>query len=265
MNQDVEKLRALLADNSTAIDPQWLEQMKQRYPFFSLAECLQMRNNPNQFSQREREALVAKMTLTVSDSEALQRLVEEDGDRFDNFYPPTSTKAASTTNQAIDKFLETYGSNDTTENEVLERLIFNPVADYSQQLARQEEQSLPDATPSGNSQDDRINRFILSVRGKEEPTTASDGNAIEPQLPIEQPQHKPETSTVTAPAPPTNNSLLSESLAKIYIKTHRYERAYEILEHLSLAFPEKNAYFADQLRFLRKLMFAEQQRKHREA
>jgi hypothetical protein len=101
MNQDVEKLRALLADNSTAIDPQWLEQMKQRYPFFSLAECLQMRNNPNQFSQREREALVAKMTLTVSDSEALQRLVEEDGDRFDNFYPPTSTKAASTTNRQV--------------------------------------------------------------------------------------------------------------------------------------------------------------------
>ena len=48
--------------------------------------------------------------------------------------------------------------------------------------------------------------------------------------------------------------MLSESLAKIYIKRRRYEKAYEIIHTLSLNFPEKSIYFADQLRFLKKLI-----------
>ncbi|MDE5979652.1 MAG: hypothetical protein K2G84_06445, partial [Muribaculaceae bacterium] len=51
------------------------------------------------------------------------------------------------------------------------------------------------------------------------------------------------------------------SLAKIYIKTRRYEQAYEILNDLSLRFPEKSSYFADQLRFLRKLILNERRRR----
>ncbi|MDE6126637.1 MAG: hypothetical protein K2G30_06750, partial [Muribaculaceae bacterium] len=58
-----------------------------------------------------------------------------------------------------------------------------------------------------------------------------------------------------------SQALLSESLAKIFIKTRRYDKAYEILERLSLEFPEKSRYFADQLRFLRKLILIEEQRR----
>ena len=45
----------------------------------------------------------------------------------------------------------------------------------------------------------------------------------------------------------------TESLAKIYIKQRRYDRALEIINKLSLIYPEKNIYFADQIRFLKKL------------
>jgi len=55
-------------------------------------------------------------------------------------------------------------------------------------------------------------------------------------------------------APAAASSTLSESLAKIYIKQRRYAKAYEIISDLSLKFPEKSVYFADQLRFLQKLM-----------
>ncbi|MDE6268250.1 MAG: hypothetical protein K2M04_04115, partial [Muribaculaceae bacterium] len=54
--------------------------------------------------------------------------------------------------------------------------------------------------------------------------------------------------------PAADDSLLSESLAKIYIRQHDYVRAYEIIERLNLNFPEKSIYFADQLRFLRKII-----------
>lgn len=46
----------------------------------------------------------------------------------------------------------------------------------------------------------------------------------------------------------------TETLAKIYTKQGRYEKAYEIIEHLSLKYPRKNSYFADQLSYLEKLI-----------
>ena len=51
-----------------------------------------------------------------------------------------------------------------------------------------------------------------------------------------------------------DDSCFTETLAKIYIKQHRYEKALEIIKKLSLNYPKKNAYFADQIRFLEKLI-----------
>ena len=46
----------------------------------------------------------------------------------------------------------------------------------------------------------------------------------------------------------------TETLARIYIKQGRYSKALEIIQRLSLQYPKKNAYFADQIRFLKKLI-----------
>ena len=51
-----------------------------------------------------------------------------------------------------------------------------------------------------------------------------------------------------------DDSCFTETLAKIYIKQHKYEKALEIIKKLSLNYPKKNAYFADQIRFLEKLI-----------
>ena len=45
-----------------------------------------------------------------------------------------------------------------------------------------------------------------------------------------------------------------ETLARIYIKQGRYQKAYDIIGRLSNKYPQKNAYFADQMRFLEKLI-----------
>jgi hypothetical protein len=69
-------------------------------------------------------------------------------------------------------------------------------------------------------------------------------------------------ATIAPDAPPAAKpeSSLSESLAKIYIKQGRYERAFEIISDLNLNYPEKSVYFADQLRFLQKLIALQRSR-----
>ncbi len=47
---------------------------------------------------------------------------------------------------------------------------------------------------------------------------------------------------------------LTLTLVKIYLRQKKYERALEILKALSLNNPEKSVYFADQIRFLEKLL-----------
>jgi len=135
-------------------------------------------------------------------------------------------------------------------------------------IAREAAGTLP-ATPApeGDSQDDRISRFILA----NPPATAGEPAEISPaQTPPVQAAGTPAAAPAKSArkssgrrqqsSEPGENTLLSESLAKIYIKSHKYERAFEILSRLSLEFPEKSRYFADQLRFLRKLIIIQQHR-----
>jgi len=51
-----------------------------------------------------------------------------------------------------------------------------------------------------------------------------------------------------------DDSYFTETLAKIYIKQQRYEKALEIIRKLDLKYPKKSAYFADQIKFLEKLI-----------
>lgn len=70
------------------------------------------------------------------------------------------------------------------------------------------------------------------------------------------------------PKPPPNeisydddDIFFSETLANIYIKQRKFQKAFEIIERLSLNYPEKNIYFADQLAFLEKLIINSQKNK----
>lgn len=52
----------------------------------------------------------------------------------------------------------------------------------------------------------------------------------------------------------SNEGYFTETLAKIYIKQGRYDKALEIIQRINLNYPKKSAYFADQIRFLEKLI-----------
>ena len=50
------------------------------------------------------------------------------------------------------------------------------------------------------------------------------------------------------------SAVFTETLANIYIKQGKYDKAYEILKRIYLEYPNKNRYFADQIRFLEKIV-----------
>ena len=50
-----------------------------------------------------------------------------------------------------------------------------------------------------------------------------------------------------------NNEIISETLAKVYIRQEHYEKAISIYQKLSLKYPQKSIYFADQINLINKL------------
>lgn len=223
------------------------------YPYFVPAMAAALRNCGD-YTPEERSRIVSLAAANIADRTALGDLVDSESGKFRDFYPETEAKGRSTMD-AISHFLDTFGNDDEDEIKALEQKIFNPVPDYAQLLEKEERENMPgEEELEGQGLDDkelRINRFIALSRKLE-------GHFLPPEG---------ETDTIAdeiadAPSPKTpeeqaDNSLLSESLAKIYIRQHRYEKALEIIMSLSLNFPEKSIYFADQIRFLRKLIVNE--------
>ena len=130
MDSDREKLKSLLrrlgnpqAAPSNEDETRWVEDFKSRYPFFTLPG-----GGPAAPSLRD--------VVTAPSHEALARLQgREEASRHDGFYPVDKGTVTPTTSAAIDDFLDTYGHRSHEEDSLLERLIFNPVPDYAQQLS----------------------------------------------------------------------------------------------------------------------------------
>ena len=88
---------------------------------------------------------------------------------------------------------------------------------------------------------DLIDTFINADKGR---FTLSDV-----PLPTDDTPKEPEE-----PEEEVGEEYFTETLARIYIKQGRYSKALEIIRRLSLQVPKKNAYFADQIRFLEKVI-----------
>ena len=247
-----EQISELLDNTDATIGSDRVDELYGQFPFFTLPAVMQLERDKNIHLER-RSQLMSQIALNASDREVLFRLTEPDAATLANFYPEEDMQKHVSTNAAIDTFIETYGTPDPHEEEILTRMIFNPTPDYAQLLAEEEEKNTPDPSETGGeSQDALINAFILKSREHHRhfPPVAEEAQDEPEPIPVD-------NIAVSAPEA-TDDSLLSESLAKIYIKQHRYEKAYEIIHSLSLNFPEKSIYFADQLRFLQKLIINQQ-------
>ena len=160
-------------------------------------------------------------------------------------YTPGS-RSESRTLSLIENFLESLPKEEQEQPAAKPRRKPTPAdaaVDYVAYLleCESEDQHDEDAeTPQLRGQT-LIDNFINSDKGKIQLT---ENPTLKPDLPdsTPQPHEDPEIAFGT------------ETLARIYIKQGRYSQALEIIRRLSLDNPKKNAYFADQMRFLQKLI-----------
>ena len=232
------------------------------HPADALAPALLLKYAGAELDAAEIAFCRARVALYAGEPSVLIKAIDPSGKGFDSFYPPVPEDNRPSTVNAIDIFLETYGHQSAEEDALLERMIFNPVPDYAEQLARQNAAESPKA-PAG-SQDELIDAFLAQhpaetpdepTDGLRNPDDAPGGNA---EIAESKPANIKKPGKKATPSSAASPSLLSQSLAKIFIKQGRYERAHEIILNLSLNYPEKSVYFADQLRFLEKLIANQQ-------
>lgn len=228
-----------------AADAQALRDSMKKYPFFAVAPLMLLRHESDILSENETAQLQRRLAMLCSDRRMLAFAAH--GDDWAKFYPDGIEAEQMDTVDVIDTFLKTYGNTSPDDIKLLERMIFNPAPDYAEMLAREEQENLPpESADEPGSHDALINAFIRSRHPAAHP----------PEL-MPEPEEPEEADEVKTPIPMpehSDDSLLSESLAKIFIKQGRYERALEIISQLNLKFPKKSAYFADQMRFLQKLI-----------
>jgi hypothetical protein len=143
----------------------------------------------------------------------------------------------------LDSFLEGRGEN-ATELSELGAVPMDYVSAYLESPQAQPESQADAAIRSKTEQlldaflagDNEKPSFSLTVQaGADEPVTdAPDSDADDTEQ--------------------LDDAYFTETLARIYLKQRRYGKALEIIRSLYLNFPNKSIYFADQIRYLEKLV-----------
>ncbi|WP_407401250.1 hypothetical protein [Sodaliphilus sp.] len=243
MDNIVDDIKAKLKDGGTS--QAWLEHTLDEHPYFTAPLLLYLKEHGIEGN----EELLGLLAIASPDRKVLATHLGDGVDNFAGFYPPEAKPETPDTDDAIDRFLNSFGSNNPRELEAINNAIFNPTPDYADILAAQD-----DDTPMQplTQQDELINNFITESKQRERAVAQA------PSQPHVEEQEKAEIAhEVIDEHEHIDDSMLQESLAKSYISRRKYAQALEIIENINLRFPEKSIYFADQIRFLRKLVLNE--------
>ena len=212
-----------------------------RYPYFQTARLLYLKNlfllHDIAFGEELRKA-----ALYIADRRVLFTLVE--GERrtlkaLEHLEVPDDAPGVDRTLSLIDAFLSTLPEEPTAPGIIT--LPVEAATDYTAYLMKDEaEEPKPSEEGPKMKGQEWIDNFL--EKSEEQPLIPSvvDEDDDDPEVKMEE-----ETE---------DESYFTETLAKIYVKQQRYSKALEIITRLNLKYPEKNAYFADQIRFLEKLI-----------
>ena len=215
-----------------------------RYPYFQTARLL-MLNNMYLLHEPDFGAELRRSVLYVYDRRALCRLIEG---HFEKVEVEQETiieePSVDRTISLIDAFLGTLPE----ESEALQ-LSVDMVGDYAARFLLDDEAGDTDQRELENVSLEELSQSVMELSA-----TANIEPEVKDEIVAEEAEEETEANEPQNTEETLDESYFTETLAKIYIKQHKYSRALEIIRSLYLKYPEKNIYFADQIRFLEKLI-----------
>ena len=219
------------------------------YPYYQPARLLLLRNlfllHDPTFDEELRRA-----AIYITDRRVLFDMIEAAHYKYNsrnsmagssNMTGSTNNNNASRTISLIDHFLDSIPKEESAGEKKRKPTPADAAVDYVAYLLETEGEDAPaDDVPAMRGQN-LIDSFINIDKGK--------FSLADVPLPVAE-DEKVEENTSEG----VGEEYFTETLARIYIKQGRYSKALEIIRRLSLQVPKKNAYFADQIRFLEKLI-----------
>ena len=217
------------------------------YPYYQTARILMLQNlfllHDPTFDEELRRA-----SIYITDRKILFQMIEAAHYRLRNLTkekkPAEKTDhEPNRTVNLIDQFLETIPIEKPKEKR--KPTPADAAVDYVAYLLETESEMEESAEEPVMKGQELIDNFINNDKGK-----------IELK---EIPEYLPEIDNETEnDGKSEEEGYFTETLARIYIKQGKYSKALEIIKRLNLNYPKKSAYFADQIRFLEKLIINSQ-------
>ena len=210
-------------------------------PYFQTARLLMLQNlyllHDAAFDEELRRA-----ALYITDRKVIFNMVEAA-----HYQLRKQTHAAPSTTQPqkanesrtvalIDTFLDSIPEDDEPREKKRRPTPADAAIDYVAYLLETEMDDEQEDAPQWKGHD-LIDTFLQQEKGRIQLS----------ELPEETPDESEQDDD-------TDEEYFTETLARIYIKQGRYQKALDIINRLSAKYPKKNAYFADQIRFLEKLI-----------
>lgn len=225
-----------------------LRELVARYPYFQAARIMYLQNlfllHDPSFGEELRRA-----AILLPDRRALFKMVESHNYELHPVHElqksEKDTANTSRTQTLIDNFLHT--TLPTEEPQGRRFTVADATSDYTAFL--QEMDDIEPMQSEENQHTERSSSLIDTyIENKPERIVLNEEVEFMPDIPEDQDEV-------------IDEGFFTEALAKIYIKQGRYEKAIEIIRKLNLNYPKKNSYFADQIRFLQKLIINNKNKK----
>ncbi len=253
---DLNRLYTLFEDSNTSKvleDYDYVMDLTKRYPFSQPLQMLALKLI-GQFKPLDLKEELTDRVVYINDRPNLYNILNVQHLSWaqkKNDKAQTRDTECNSRFDLIDDFLNQTSQDPFPEqlDDLLPKVEDVLTVDYAQSLLAQPDFSDTKEDPKGSvsATDSMIEKFIdLDSKGPESiliPDTAKDN--------VKDENKRSEGSLESLIQ---HEAFLTESLAKIYIKQKKYAKALEIIKKLSLKYPEKNVYFADQIRYLEKII-----------
>ncbi len=240
-----KRITEYISEHSNGRDVQvQLRQIVERYPYYQAARLMLLRSlfetHDPSFGQELRKAAIyipsRRVLYNLIEADKLRPVREQKVHRMSD----EAEESINRTTSLIDNFL-TENPEDIATPKPKARITADAATDYVSYMMQIEEDAQQSGRKNTRENEDYGQPLLDSF--------LSHGKFAIQEHPDEELQ-KPQIDTEVN----TENKVFTETLARIYIKQGKYDKALEIIRRLYLNYPKKNRYFADQIRFLEKLI-----------